>query len=113
MAATATRPVRVTIVGEARPLLTDGTLMRLQSLAGVLLIDTAALDVAVEYLDPSREWTDGDVVLIGGTVWVRQGETSWASSGGYGTQLGYDSDIEQALDDGRAQVLRYQAGGDA
>jgi hypothetical protein len=107
-----TRPVRVTIVGEGRPLVTDGTLMRLESLAGVLLIDTKALDVSVEYLDPERTWTDGDAVASGGTVLTRCGG-KWHQVTEHGVSTAYDPDVSMEVLAGKFRVLRYQAGGDA
>lgn len=111
MAATPTRPVRVTIVGQGRPLLHSDTLLRLESLASVLLIDTEALDVSVEYLDPAREWADGDAVSKGASVLTRMGG-KWHQVTEHGVSTAYDADVSAEVLAGNYRVLRYQAGGD-
>jgi hypothetical protein len=112
MTATA-RPVVVTLTGTAKPLDHDPNKVRVSLTdGGVLIVDADALDVRLTYLDPEREWADGDVVAGKVTVWTRAGG-KWSSVNAYGVSTALDSDIDHALQMGQTRVLRYQAGGDA
>lgn len=104
------RPVSVTITGTATPLLQGNALRVTYANGGQMIVDTTNPDVVVKYLEPPREWTNGDVALIDGAAWARFEDDYWLAP----CQRDYrhDSDIQQALDEGRAQLLRYQAGGD-
>lgn len=76
-----------------------------------LYVPTNAKGVTVEDLPPEYEWTDGDVIVHRGNVWVRDagvwnnstGRSGGLSDGAAGRTLSRHAD---------ATVLRYQAGGD-
>lgn len=105
------RHVRVTVDGLARPLSHAPNLLRIQLGGRTVVVDTNDPDVLVEYPEPAREWTDGDVILTPHTVW-RRDNGRWHSAGG---QVALDADLEHELanPDKGWRVLRYQHGGDA
>jgi hypothetical protein len=106
--ATERRPVRVTIEGEAyHPSGDDRTLIVVRQDGGKIVFPSSAEGVTVEDIEPSRFWTDGDVILDGmtGDVFVRRG--GWWTAEGRGTYS--DETMTADLRNGDT-VLRYQAG---
>lgn len=101
-----TRRVRVTMEADARDL---GSSLRLLIVpGGTVLVDPDWPGVTVEDISPERQWTDGDVVAWDdGHVFTRYGGI-WVSPS-HGSRH-YDSLAAEALKDGGATLVRYQAG---
>lgn len=110
----APRPVRVTIEGELRRATKRRSLLVFTG--GSLLLKDGLADVTVEHLTQPRVWTAGDVLLVesdrpkpldGALPWTRDITGRWASPDVPGVFC--DTDMDCALDSGRATILRQQA----
>lgn len=101
--------VRVCFDGVARTLAHQPTLLRVEVGNRVVIVDTADKDVVVEYPEPARTWTDGDVVAREQCVWSRTAGT-WHCVGPFGVQSAMDTDVDQMLANGTVHVVRYQRG---
>lgn len=109
MTTEALRPVRVTIVGQARPVGHAPNLLHVEYAGCATIVDADSPDVVVEDVQPARRWTDGDVVLTDGDiVWTRD-KGEWHTPGGIGTLT--DAEVDTAFTYGDATQVRYQAGG--
>jgi hypothetical protein len=108
-AATADRPVRVTIEGTARPVKHDSRYLYVEAVGQHLLVNTEALGVTVEHIEPERQWTDGDVVQSDRATYDRWAG-AWRSTRNGETHVEKDTAISRWVAAGIATVLRYQAG---
>lgn len=115
-AATADRPVRVTIEGTARPVKHDPRYLIVRTADDApVLVNTQTLGVTVEDIAPARQWTDGDVVQNHVFGWTLTRDRSlWVLSTDKAPWE--DTDVTEALDDptdpyhGQMLVLRCRAG---
>lgn len=113
-AATARRPVRVTIDGEAYSP-ADGVLIVVRKDGGKIVFPAKAEGVTVEDTLPPRVWTDGDVVqhVDGNYTAQRIATDKWRTTeSGAGSKWNDDAAVSELVDAGRLIVLRYQHGGD-
>lgn len=111
------RPVRITITGTARQLADQSDLLRVQRQdSGVFLVDVRDPGTTVEWVQPRREWTTGDVVAGDCTVYLRQHDGRWLGTAGGHPCTATDQDMTDATDVAKhgesdaMTVLRYQAG---
>lgn len=103
--ATARRPVRVTLEGEAyRPAGSDNVLM-VELPSGLKVCLSEGLGITVEDIVPEYTWTDGDVIQhVGSSRVFSRGIDSdtWDASD--------DPAVDRGIANGTYRVLRHQAG---
>lgn len=104
------RPVRVTILGVARKLAhADSCLIVTRADGGKVVIPESAPGVVVEYVDPSYQWTDGDVVISTHYSYHRV-NGAWNSTGGAKGLPDADMEAGLRVHPESFAVARYQAG---